>query len=69
MGTRKTRRDNTNTGKREIARMLDATLREAGVAEAVELYERAEAVYARVAGATIPIEFAATSTSEISLRG
>lgn len=53
--------------QKEMEALVARALKEPGVAEAVEVYERAESAYATIFGATRTSESAANSTSEESL--
>lgn len=68
--TKRAREDDPRKAEEQrLTAMMDSALREAGVAEAVEAYEKAEAAYALIGEASIPAEFAAASTSDTLTRG
>lgn len=53
--------------QKEIDALVARALKEPGVAEAVDVYERAESVYTKLSSATRASESAANSTGEESL--
>jgi hypothetical protein len=61
------RQSATEKAQKEMEALVAGGLKEPGVAEAVELYERAESAYAAIFGATRTSESAANSTSDESL--
>ncbi len=50
-------------GRRELEALLEKAMAEAGVAEAVEAYEKAEAAYTRISTASYPVAYTTNSTS------
>jgi len=60
-------RSASERAQKDMEALVAGALREPGVAEAVDVYERAESVYATIFGATRISESAANSTSEESL--
>lgn len=69
MSVGRTRSPRQNADNAQLEALVEATMREAGVAEAVEAYEKAEAAYALAAGTGMPAEFAAASTEETGAHG
>jgi len=57
-------RSASERAQKDMEALVAGALREPGVAEAVDVYERAESVYARVSSATRPSESAGSSTSD-----
>jgi hypothetical protein len=48
----------------DVQRLLENSIREPGVADMIEIYDRAEAVYQQISGAVFYPETAANSTTD-----
>ena len=57
----------TKKAQEEMEALVQKALTEPGVAEAVEVYERAESVYTAISGATRILQSTANSTDGASL--
>ena len=57
----------TKKAQEEMEALVEKALSQPGVAEAVDVYERAEAVYAAISGATRIVRSTANSTDAASL--